>query len=512
MIDDDFLDQIKKFEGYEAAPKFDYRQYSSGWGTRAQPGERPSREEHERRLRAELSKATEFVDAQVPDLPEGVRKAMISLTMNAGGNWAQSGLGAQLRQGDYDSAQRTLLQYNKAGGQTLGGLQDRRATEASWFGPGSYDTEDRTAVGLGGSRAYTPEATTVPDNAGQRQMAEPRGILDLMGMTGSQPGQQPTGLLGMLSDPETMSYIAMMLKGANPHSQLDPAAMLTNAQTMSMRKAALAQQQAEQAADNRRADERLGMERERFGLTKSAHEEERAQLERDRKAREDFYSGRTREGAPEAATIPSTEPVSEPDKIRAQIQYYEDRIGTLGQKDQIQVQKQIDTLKKRLEPSATELKQYEAASGNLPQLESLKVDLERAKELVPKAASNAVTSFFDKLASNLGETIAGPQAMATAELDRKMKATALIELRKLLPGPASNKDVAIINDIAANPGMSPQEKISRIGGVLQRVESQIAKEKETIKRFRQKEGTYKEEEETGGGGTDLGGGWTVRVK
>jgi hypothetical protein len=74
--------------------------------------------------------------------------------------------------------------------------------------------------------------------------------------------------------------------------------------------------------------------------------------------------------------------------------------------------------------------------------------------------------------------------------------------------------VAIINDISANPGMSPKEKIEKIGGVLQRVEAQIAKDKETIKRFRQKEGTYKPEDDTpssGGGGT-LPGGWTVRQK
>jgi hypothetical protein len=204
--------------------------------------------------------------------------------------------------------------------------------------------------------------------------------------------------------------------------------------------------------------------------------------------------------------------MTEYDKIRAQIKYYEDNMGRLGQKDQIQAQKQIDVLKKRLEPTSTEQKLYESASTNLPQLESLKADLERAKELVPKAASNAVTTFFDKMAANLGETIAGPQAMATAELDRKMRATALLELRKLLPGPASNKDVALINDIAANPGMSPSEKLSRIGGVLQRVEAQITKEKETIKRYRQKEGTYKPEDEGGGGGTDMGGGWTVRQK
>ena len=121
------------------------------------------------------------------------------------------------------------------------------------------------------------------------------------------------------------------------------------------------------------------------------------------------------------------------------------------------------------------------------------------------------TNFTHKLFSGLGEGT--PQADKTAELDRKMREIALTDLKKLLPGAASNQDRQAIIDIAASPGMHAEEKAMRIGNVLQRVQSQIAKEKETIKRFRQKEGTYKpEDEESGGGGTDLGGGWTVREK
>jgi hypothetical protein len=58
--------------------------------------------------------------------------------------------------------------------------------------------------------------------------------------------------------------------------------------------------------------------------------------------------------------------------------------------------------------------------------------------------------------------------------------------------------------------MPPDEKSRRIEGVLTRVEAQIAKERGTVKRFQQKEGTYKPEEDAGGGG--LPGGWTVKVK
>ena len=96
---------------------------------------------------------------------------------------------------------------------------------------------------------------------------EPRGILDFLS-GGRQQQQQPGGLLGMLGDPETMAYLAMIAKGASPYSNLDPNAMLSNAHTLAMKREALRQQQAENALDNRRADERLNLERDRFGLTR----------------------------------------------------------------------------------------------------------------------------------------------------------------------------------------------------------------------------------------------------
>jgi hypothetical protein len=137
-------------------------------------------------------------------------------------------------------------------------------------GESSYDTEDRTAAGIGGSRS-NPEVMTMPDPSltGRRQMPdqEPRGIMDLLlGRTG-QPaqGQAPQGgLLGMLGDPETMAYMAMIAKGASPYSNLDPNAMLSNAQTLAMRREALRQQQMEHALDNKRADAQLKLNQDKF--------------------------------------------------------------------------------------------------------------------------------------------------------------------------------------------------------------------------------------------------------
>jgi len=39
MLDPQYLDAIKGFEGYNPNAAFDYKQYSSGYGTKVQPGD-----------------------------------------------------------------------------------------------------------------------------------------------------------------------------------------------------------------------------------------------------------------------------------------------------------------------------------------------------------------------------------------------------------------------------------------------------------------------------------------
>lgn len=140
-LDPQYIDEIKGFEGYSPAAAWDYKQSSSGYGTKAQPGDENLPPEqlkaiHEQRLTDEIAKAAAHVDSVNPELPPGARAALISLTYNAGPGWAKAGLGDLVRAGDLQGAQQRILEYNKAGGKVLPGLVDRRAKEASWFDAG----------------------------------------------------------------------------------------------------------------------------------------------------------------------------------------------------------------------------------------------------------------------------------------------------------------------------------------------------------------------------------------
>jgi len=137
-LDPEYLDAIKQSEGYTPQAQWDYKQNSSGYGTKAQPGDEnipPDQLKgvHEQRFQDEIGKAASSVDSFAPNLPPGVRAALTSLTYNAGPGWQQSGLGQAIKSGDYDKAQSIFLQYNKAGGEVNPGLVARRQKEAAWF-------------------------------------------------------------------------------------------------------------------------------------------------------------------------------------------------------------------------------------------------------------------------------------------------------------------------------------------------------------------------------------------
>ena len=140
-LDPPFLDAIKGFEGYSPNAAWDYKQSSSGYGTKAQPGDEnippdQLKAVHEQRYADEIAKAAAHVDSVNPNLPAGARAALVSLTYNAGPGWAQSGLGEMVRNGDLQGASQRFLEYNKAGGQVNPGLVARRQKEAAWFGSG----------------------------------------------------------------------------------------------------------------------------------------------------------------------------------------------------------------------------------------------------------------------------------------------------------------------------------------------------------------------------------------
>lgn len=136
-VPSNFIGAIKNSEGFTGKAKWDYKQDSNGFGTKAKyPGEVIDVATATERFNTEISKAARIVDSVNPNLDPGTRAAMISLTFNAGSAWVDSGLGAKIRAGDVTGAKENFLQYNKAGGEVNSGLVTRRALEASWFGRG----------------------------------------------------------------------------------------------------------------------------------------------------------------------------------------------------------------------------------------------------------------------------------------------------------------------------------------------------------------------------------------
>jgi GH24 family phage-related lysozyme (muramidase) len=132
-----FVDAIKQTEGYDARPRWDVKQWTVGYGTRASgPDERIDPATANARFNVEISKAARIVDGVNPNLDPGTRAALTSLTFNTGDAWTHSGLGDKIRSGDLNGARESFLQYNKVDGETNDAVAARRAREASWFGRG----------------------------------------------------------------------------------------------------------------------------------------------------------------------------------------------------------------------------------------------------------------------------------------------------------------------------------------------------------------------------------------
>lgn len=198
LLDPQYTDAIKNSEGYSPVAQWDYKQSSSGYGTKAQPGDESIPPDqlkavHEQRFQDEIGKAAASVDQFSPDLPPGVRAALTSLTFNAGPGWQQSGLGEAVKAGDWDKAQSIFLQYNHAGGKVDPGLTARRQREAAWFG-GQPAAQPQAAPA---SPVTAPSAplNIAPQQAPifAQQPTQPSAQAALAsGQAGSAPAQMPT--------------------------------------------------------------------------------------------------------------------------------------------------------------------------------------------------------------------------------------------------------------------------------------------------------------------------------
>lgn len=132
----DYTNWLKKREGFSAKPYSDYKQTSIGYGTRAQPGETSiTPQEAEKRLGVEVGQARQLVQSWAKDngitLSPKQEEAFADLTYNSGTKWQTQGIAAAAKAGNWQLASDLFKQYNKAGGQTLPGLVERRKALAA---------------------------------------------------------------------------------------------------------------------------------------------------------------------------------------------------------------------------------------------------------------------------------------------------------------------------------------------------------------------------------------------
>jgi lysozyme len=142
------LDLIKQYETFRAnAYKCPSNTWTIGFGhtENVKPGDRMTYQEALKTLDQDTSWAQETINdyVRVP-LNQNQYDALTSLTFNIGrGAFIRSTLLKELNSGDYQRAADQFLRWNKADGQVLPGLQERRIKERIIFTEDSEQSNHR---------------------------------------------------------------------------------------------------------------------------------------------------------------------------------------------------------------------------------------------------------------------------------------------------------------------------------------------------------------------------------
>jgi len=127
------IDLIKSFEGFDPVAKWDFHQYTNGYGTRAQyAGERITRDEAERRIMNEMSKVDNYLSSVITNqnLSPAHWAALISAGYNLGeGSLSKHGIVDAINRGDMNGAANLLRPLCHAGGKVNSVLVSRRIKE-----------------------------------------------------------------------------------------------------------------------------------------------------------------------------------------------------------------------------------------------------------------------------------------------------------------------------------------------------------------------------------------------
>lgn len=140
------LDMIKKEEGFAPVAKWDVRQYSGGYGSKAAQNETFDQPKAEQYLRRDAAPVIGWVEKNIPGASMDQKRALISFGYNLGTDDLDKLL-PDMQRGDWARVGQRMLSFNQSGGAFNPGLASRRRREAALLGAGG---EAPAAGGQGG--------------------------------------------------------------------------------------------------------------------------------------------------------------------------------------------------------------------------------------------------------------------------------------------------------------------------------------------------------------------------
>lgn len=166
----DMFDMVRKEEGFAPVAKWDVRQNSGGYGSKAAPGETFDQAKAEQYLQRDGGPVLSWVNANAPGANDLQKRALVSFGYNLGVDDLEK-LKPDIQRGDWNRVGERMLSFNQAatgpGGalQPMDALTNRRGREAAMI-RGSGIAGKPTSIGASApdemglaARLYRNEAT-----------------------------------------------------------------------------------------------------------------------------------------------------------------------------------------------------------------------------------------------------------------------------------------------------------------------------------------------------------------
>jgi GH24 family phage-related lysozyme (muramidase) len=132
----DMLDMVRKEEGFAPVAKWDVRQHSGGYGSKAAPGEQFDQAKAEQYLQRDGGPVLQWVNSNAPGASDLQKRALVSFGYNLGVDDLEK-LKPDIQRGDWNRVGERMMSFNQAatgpGGalQPMDALTRRRGREAA---------------------------------------------------------------------------------------------------------------------------------------------------------------------------------------------------------------------------------------------------------------------------------------------------------------------------------------------------------------------------------------------